>query len=241
MRPGVIVSFVGHVLAVWLTLLNWPASPALPVQGAAIVPVEIVDIGDETNVRALAEQVPDDEVAPQAEEQQPEETRPAPSPTPQQRRQQSSNDEFSLADISGMIDRQRNQGRRQQEGARADRNQRGAGLGTEERASLESRVASLVDRHLRRCWRSTADMPDPERLLVTVEFQLDRNGRLSGQPRVVSPTNYTFDPLMGEAVNRALRAVRVCDPYEFLPNDPSVGEYFEVWRSQEVTFGPHQQ
>ncbi|MBL8538273.1 MAG: hypothetical protein JNM59_12780 [Hyphomonadaceae bacterium] len=240
MRPGVIVSLIGHAGAVMLTMLAWEARSTLPVQGAAIVPVEIVDLGAEANVRALAEQVADDEVAPQEEEQLPEEPAAAPSPTPQPRRPQTNDDDFNLADISGMIDRQRNRGRRQQEGAPADRNQRGAGLGTEERATVESRVASLMDRALRRCWRSTADMPDPERLIVVVEVQLDRNGRLVGQPRVVSPVNYTFDPLMNEAVNRALRAVRVCDPYEFLPNDPSVGEYFEVWRTQEVRFGLRQ-
>lgn len=242
MRPGVIVSVIGHVGAVMLTLFAWEARSTLPIQGAQIVPVEIVDIGAETNVRALAEQVPDEEVAPQEDEQQLEEP-PPPAPTPQQTRQQPqrNNDDFNLADISGMIDRQRNQGRRQQEGAAADRNQRGAGLGTAERATVESRVASLVDRHLRRCWRSTEDMPDPERLIVVVEFQIDRNGRLSGQPRVTSPTNYTFDPLMAEAVNRATRAVRVCDPYEFLPNDPVVGQHFDVWRSQVVTFGRQRQ
>jgi hypothetical protein len=241
MRPGIAISVVGHILAVWLTWVSWPIVSELPSMGAQIVPVEIVNIGAETNVRALAEEVPDDEVAPQEEEQSQEEPAPAPSPTPQQRREQARDDEFNLADISGMIDRQRNQGRRRQEGAPADRNQRGAGLGTEERASIESRVASLMDRHLRRCWRSTADMPDPERLVVTVEVQLDRNGRLVGQPRVISPSNYTFDPLMNEAVNRALRAVRVCDPYEFLPSDPAVGEHFDIWRRQEVRFGLRQQ
>lgn len=241
MRAGLIVSIVGHVGAVLMTMLAWEAHTTLPPQGAAIVPVEIVDISPETNVRALAVEVPEDQVSAQEEETLPDEPQPAPAPTPTPRRQQEPrSDEFNLADISGLIDRERNNGRRQQEGQRADRNQRGAGLGTEERASMESRVASLMDRHLRRCWRSNEDMPDPDRLIVTVAFQLDRNGALSGQPRVVSPRNYTFDQYMNEAVNRALRAVRTCDPYDFLTTDPVVGPYFEVWRDQEVTFGRQQ-
>ena len=54
---------------------------------------------------------------------------------------------------------------------------------------------------------------------------------------MLSPSNYTFDPDMNEAVNRALRAVRTCDPYDRLPDDPVVGDHFEIWRDQEVTFG----
>lgn len=238
MRPGVIVSIIGHVGAVMMTMLAWEARTVLVPSGSTIVPIEIVDVAAEANVRALAEDVPDEEVSPE-EDQEAAEQEPAPAPTPQpapQRRQQA-NDDFNLADISGLIDRQRDPGRQRQEGQRADRNQRGAGLGTAERTSIEARIASIVQQQLNRCWRTVADLPDPERLRVTLSFRLNRDGSLNGQPRVVSPANYTFDPEMNEAVNRALRAVRTCDPIDRLPNDPVVGEYFDIWRDQEVTFG----
>lgn len=238
MRPGVIVSIIGHVGAVMMTMLAWEARTVLVPSGSTIVPIEIVDVAAEANVRALAEDVPDEEVSPE-EDQEAAEQAPAPAPTPQpapQRRQQA-NDDFNLADISGLIDRQRDPGRQRQEGQRADRNQRGAGLGTAERTSIEARIASIVQQQLNRCWRTVADLPDPERLRVTLSFRLNRDGSLNGQPRVVSPANYTFDPEMNEAVNRALRAVRTCDPIDRLPNDPVVGEYFDIWRDQEVTFG----
>lgn len=239
MRAGVIVSIIGHVGAVMMTMLAWEARSSLPQDSVAVVPIEIVDVAEEANVRALAEEVPDEEVAAQEEQvAAEEEPRPAPTPTPTPRRQpQQQNDEFNLAEVSGMIDRQRNSGRRQQEGAPADRNQRSAGLGTAERASLEGRIAAIVQQQLQRCWRTVADMPDPERLRVTLAFRLNRDGSLNGQPRVVSPSNYTFDPQMNEAVNRALRAVRTCDPLTRLPEDPIVGEHFEIWRDQEVQFG----
>lgn len=238
MRPGVIVSIIGHVGAVMMTMLAWEARTVLVPSGSTIVPIEIVDVAAEANVRALAEDVPDEEVSPE-EDREAAEQEPAPAPTPQpapQRRQQA-NDDFNLADISGLIDRQRDPGRQRQEGQRADRNQRGAGLGTAERTSIEARIASIVQQQLNRCWRTVADLPDPERLRVTLSFRLNRDGSLNGQPRVVSPANYTFDPEMNEAVNRALRAVRTCDPIDRLPNDPVVGEYFDIWRDQEVTFG----
>jgi len=97
-----------------------------------------------------------------------------------------------------------------------------------------------VNARLRTCWRTTADLPEPERLQVVVEFQLNRNGTLNGQPSVMSPRNTTFDPIMNEAVQRALRAVRSCD-LSSIADDPVVGPHFDIWREQEVTFGVRRQ
>jgi outer membrane biosynthesis protein TonB len=238
MRAGWVVSFIGHVGFVLMTMLAWEARSTLTPEVGAVVPVEIVDVAAESNVRALAEDVPEQEVAPEEQETAEAEPEPAPEPAPappQQRRQQ--NDEFDLAAIAGLIDRQRDPGRRRQEGERADRSQQGAGLGTAEVAALEDRARALARAHLRRCWRMPIDLPEPDRLVVTVEFDINRNGTLNGQPRVVSPRNYTFDPAMRTAVEAALRAVRVCDPYPF-PDDPVVGEHYEIWRETEFTFRP---
>lgn len=237
MRAGWVVSLIGHIGAVMMTMLAWEARSTLSAESTVIVPIEIVDVAAESNVRALAEQVPEEEVsaAETPPEPEPPQTRPTPSPTPAPQRERRRTEEFDLSDISGLIDKQRDTGRRRQAGAPADRTQRGAGLGTAEVASMEARIASLVQRHLQRCWRLPDDLPDPDRLIVVVEFQLNRNGTLNGQPQVTSPRNYTFDAPMNEAVNRAVRAVRQCDPYP-LPDDPIVGEHFEIWREQEVTF-----
>src|SRR5690606_22816261 len=122
-------------------------------------------------------------------------------------------------------------------GETADRTQEGAGLGTAEVAALEDRARALARAHLRRCWRMPADLPDPDRLVVTVAFDINRNGTLNGRPRVLSPRNSTFDPAMRAAVDAAVRAVQTCDPYPF-PDDPVVGEHYDVWRQTEFTFRP---
>lgn len=238
MRAGWVVSLVGHVGAVMMTMLAWEANTTLSQDGPVIVPIEIIAVAAESNVRALAEQVPEEEEIAAAEtppEPEPPQARPTPAPTPTSPRERRRTEEFDLSDISGLIDKQRDTRRRRQDGAPSDRTQRGAGLGTAEVASMEARIASLVQRHLQRCWRLPDDLPDPDRLVVVVEFQLNRNGTLDGQPQVTSPRNYTFDAPMNEAVNRAVRAVRQCDPYP-LPDDPIVGEHFDIWREQEVTF-----
>jgi hypothetical protein len=240
MRPGVIVSIIGHIGAVMMTLLAWEASSSLPTPQSVVVPVEIVDVALESNVRALAEDVPDEEVAPVEQPPTVAEERPAPAPTPTPQRQRPRNDEFDLSAIAGLIDKQRDPGRERTEGERADRTQRGAGAGTGNAAALEDRVAALTQRAMQRCWRMPADLPDPERLAVTLEFELDRNGNLRGQPRVTMPTNYTFDPHRRAAVEAALRAVRSCD-FTFFPEDPAVGSRYDAWDDLEYTFAVRQQ
>ncbi len=234
MRPGLVVSIVGHVGAVMMTLLAWEARSTLAPEVGSVVPVEIVDVAPESNVRALAEEVPEgEEQADQLAEAVPE---PAPSPTPTpprerpRQQQQDSFDEF-LRNFDTKT------GRRQEEGERADRTQRGAGLGTAEVVAIEDRARALIRAHMRRCWRMPIDLPDPDRLVVTVEFEINRNGTLSGQPRVTSPRNYSFDAPMRTAVDAAVRAVRACDPYP-LPDDPVVGEHYDIWRTQVYTFRP---
>jgi hypothetical protein len=236
MRAGVIVSIVGHVGAVMMTLLVWEARTSLSPAAGSVVPVEIVAVAPESNVRALAVEVPDEELSP--EEQEPEEADPAPAPAPtprEQRRQR--NDDFNLDAVAGLLDKEREPGRRRNEGERADRNQQGSGLGTAEVVAIEDRARALIRAHMRRCWRMPIDLPDPDRLVVTVEFEINRNGTLNGQPRVTSPRNYSFDAPMRTAVDAAVRAVRACDPYP-LPDDPVVGEHYDIWRIQVYTFRP---
>lgn len=235
MRAGVVVSIVGHIGAVMMTYLAWETRTVLLPSSGSVVPVEIVDVAPESNVRALAVEVPDEELSPEEQEPQESEEASAPTPTPQQRRQR--NDDFNLDAVAGLLDKQREPGRRRQEGVRDDRNQQGAGLGTAEVVAIEDRARALVRAHMRRCWRMPIDLPDPDRLVVVVEFDINRNGTLNGQPRVTSPRSYSFDAPMRTAVEAAVRAVRSCDPYP-LPDDPVVGEHFEIWRTQVYTFRP---
>lgn len=239
---GPVVSLIGHIGAVMMTLLAWELNSSLPDNIVTVVPIEIVDVGLEPNVRALAEDVPDEEVSATPEivpeQAQPE---PAPTPRPTPRQTQRDRDVQAFNDLvnSGLEDRSRDPGRRREEGQRADRTQRGVGLGTAERTTLQARANSIAYQEVKRCWRSVIDMPDPERLVVVVTFRLNRDGSLSGQPDVTSPGNYTFDPQMAEAVRRAVSAIRICDSRESfarLANDPFVGEHYELWRDNEVTF-----
>lgn len=238
MRPGVIISIVGHVGAVMMTLLVWETRAVILPSSGSVVPVEIVATAPESNVRALAEEVVEEGEAEADESAQGE---PEAAPVPSQRPPPPRRDEaFSLDEAEATLrNTDSQQGRRRQEGDRSTRNQRGSGLGTEEVVAIEDRARALIRAHMRRCWRMPIDLPEPDRLVVTLEFEINRNGTLNGQPQVTSPRpgSYTFDPAMRTAVDAAVRAVRACDPYP-LPDDPVVGEHYDIWRTQVYTFRP---
>jgi hypothetical protein len=245
MRLGWIVSLIGHVLAVFLTVVNWPASAARDVERGAVVPVEIITLSDVTSVRAIAPPEPEEEV--EAEESTPaeEEPEPAPEPAPPQERprERPLQDFLSEVQTSLLRDKQKEkrQAQRRIEGERGERARAAAGLGAAETADLNAYLGRIMRDHLRRnrCWRAPADLPNPERLIVTVSFRLNARGRLLGNPQLVSPATTFGDPPMRAAVDAAIRAIHACDPYPF-PEDEQAREHYDVWRDMEFTFDPSQ-
>ena len=115
-------------------------------------------------------------------EPEPEEP-PAPVRQPPQRTVQpppSRPAEPSLADLLGNLERQVADAR-SDAGAPAQGAERSAvGSGATDTADL----ATLIRSQTYRCWRTVADMPNPENLGVIVEVRLNRDGSLSGPPRV---------------------------------------------------------
>jgi hypothetical protein len=104
---------------------------------------------------------------------------------------------------------------------------------------MEDRLRALMRAHIIRnqCWREPADARDPASLTVTVRIQLDRNGRLRGQPELVSPTSSGGNPEVRAAIDNALRAVRLCDPFP-MADDPAAARRYDLWRETDYTFRP---
>lgn len=239
---GVIVSVIGHAGAVMLTLLSWNLNPPDAPPAGAVVPVEVVTVAPESNVRALAPPQPEIEEDIPAVADAPEIEQPPPAeaaPNARQRPRERNELDFAALQRELLVDKQRTPTQRRQEGAPADRARQGAGLGTQEVAALTDRLRALSRAHIARnqCWREPVDLPEPERLVITVQFSLNRHGGLEGQPRVVAPVNYGFDPAMRTAAESALRAVRQCDPFPFA-DDPVVGDHYDQWRTMEYVFRP---
>jgi hypothetical protein len=110
-----------------------------------------------------------------------------------------------------------------------------ATLGTQTGTSMNKMSATEMDALISRlteCWDVPVGMRDARDLVVTVHILFKRDGSLAAEPVVV---NHSALPVFQVAAESALRAVRKCAPYNFLP--PARYEY---WNDVIVDFDPRQ-
>jgi hypothetical protein len=93
-------------------------------------------------------------------------------------------------------------------------------------------LADSIRSQAQRCYRGSADAPDPERLIVVIRVRLNRDGSLDGQPDVFNrqAIDLSGDRYWRVARDRAMAAIIDCAPYR-LP-----AEHFSIWRRIDVTF-----
>lgn len=241
MRPGVVVSGIGHVGFVMMTLVAWPMQTLSEANIGTVVPVEIVTIAAVTDVRALTPETAEEEPTPveQASEATPPPTETAPAPPDPRRAPPRDRNELNLASLGDLLNDRREETRPRAvpNAERSDRARRGAGLGAAEQARLEDYIRARGDAHIGRCWRAPVDSANPERLAVVVEIDLDRTGHIRGAPRVLSPTGIIVGAELRAAIDNAVRAVRACDPYPFADDERTSGHY-ELWRQITYNLDP---
>jgi hypothetical protein len=228
MRFGWLGSIIVHLVLAAVTLVAWPRdAPDLPPP-SSVVPVDIIDtISEVTNVSAIAPPPPEtpltEEVAPDGSPQSVAPPTPEDAEIVHDPRQKMKPKEkerapvTNLNDLAALIDRSRQkEGQRNTSAPNAapgDRPRDAIGAGTD----LTMTETDAINSHVQRCWRAPADQPYPERLIVKVRIRLNADGSLATQPELVSPRIYA-DAATRVAVEAALRAVRVCDPFPVAPN-----------------------
>jgi hypothetical protein len=237
---GLLLSLAIHGVLVFASVLAWPHVAKSMDMDSAIVPIDVVSFSETSNISPIAAE--NALTAPTAEEAGapldagkateaeavPDLTAPKPkTPPPTQKPQQ----KFSLDQLSALIDRsKKTPGTGQQttspSAPTGEKPRTGFGAKSGLTASIEDYLASVFER----CWRSTQDMPNPERLIVTVRVTLNRDGTLASDPRTISAV-LPGDAQMNVAAQNALRAVRTCGPYK-LP-----AESFAEWRELDLRFG----
>ncbi|MBI1236988.1 MAG: hypothetical protein GC188_09940 [Alphaproteobacteria bacterium] len=116
-----------------------------------------------------------------------------------------------------------------------DRSSSSSGRAQDSASSYEAIGVTLADSirsQAQRCYRGSADAPDPERLIVVVRVRLNRDGTLDGQPDILNrqAIDVSSDRYWRVARDRALAAIIDCAPYR-LP-----AEHFTIWRRIDVTF-----
>ena len=83
---------------------------------------------------------------------------------------------------------------------------------------------------LRDCWRVPVGVAEARDLQVFVRVLFNKDGSLAAEPRLMNRGSH---PAFQVAAESALRAVRSCAPYTFLP----IAKY-EAWKDIEVEFNP---
>ncbi len=190
---------------------------------------------------------PEPEPAPVVSEPEPEPEAPAPDPKPEPpkaapsvkpKRQEP--DELDLDALSKLIDKEKEAARAApastapSETRQTAENARAAvGAGDRLSASVIQKMKSAVQP----CWSvaSIVGAPEPERLIVVLQFELNRDGTLASPPRVENALqiNLSGNQFWKVAEREAVSATNECAPYDFLPPDQ-----YESWKEMRLVFNP---
>ncbi len=174
------------------------------------------------------EPVPEKKPEPPKEEPKKEEPKPKPKPK---------TDELDFDRLAAVVDKAKKEEARPETPSettlQADKAREAVGAGDRLTASDISKMKAAVGR----CWSVTAlaGAPDANKLVVQLEFELNRDGTLTGPPRVANAMqiNMSGNRFWKVAEQTAIRAVQSCQPYDFLSPDR-----YDTWRAMELYFDP---
>lgn len=139
----------------------------------------------------------------------------------------SESDDFDMDKIAALLNKEK------PSGGGARRSTRAASLGSDRPnngAKLSQSEMDALRGQVEKCWNIPAGAQDGGSLKVSVQFKLDRNGALEGQPRIVDGGGSSG--VQRAAAEAARRAVSRCSPYT-LPADK-----YEAWADVIVHFDP---
>ncbi|MEM0986134.1 MAG: hypothetical protein AAGJ32_07810 [Pseudomonadota bacterium] len=222
---------------------------ALPEEDAEDTPVEEQFAAEETPPPPEEEEtvsLPEETEEPEATEEEDEpEPEPEPEEEPLRRETDDLDDILDFAENTfdqDLLDKTPEEARRsvqprpeltdEQPNTAAADSQLGAG----DRLRNQQSVINIIRVQMEQCWDNVVDLPNPERLNVTIEMQLNRDGTLKRDARLVTPSRPPIgDRPMQQAIERALRAARKCAPYR-LPEDAL--ESYDDWDEVTLNIGP---
>lgn len=221
------------------------------------VPVDILNIDDVTRVKEVKpEPVEEEETTPEpvrARPETPQETlvpnpdlKPKPKPdqdeverkklvasvTPQTKPRAPTS--FDAGKIAALIDKSKKDkptNTREKELEDAVNQSRIAGLEAQRNTAT---ISDFIKRRMEECWSAPVGALNVGDLLVVVSFKLNPEGYLVGPPKVENQTQImaSNNPYHQAVRDSALRAVRLCEPYQ-LPR-----EMYDQWKDLELKFDP---
>lgn len=251
MRRGIIGSATLHVVVMGAAMITWPHAVKPSDEMPSIVPVDLVTIGEQTNLApTVKEEPPPPEPEPQIE---PEEIKPVaippeeleepaplkfepekaetPPPPPMPRPKPPPEKKFNVDNILALLDKRAPKAPPAPANARlAERTIRG--IGEQNAMTMDLKDALLAQ--MRECWNPPVGAPDPEKLIVYVHVSLAPDGTLAQPPQLLAESQAAAasDPFTRASADAALRAIHVCVPYHMPP------ERYEAWSEIDMIFDP---
>ena len=176
-----------------------------------------------------------EEKAPEpAPEKKPEQKKPEPKPKPKPKPKP---EDLDLDALSALVDKSRKaeaaSDAETDAALEAERARAAIGAGDRLAASEIDKMRAAVSR----CWNASAIIgaPEPEKLVVELDIDLNRDGTLAGAPRVVNALEISLsgNRFWKVAEQNAVRAVQACAPYDFF--DPM---RYNEWKAFTLNFDP---
>ena len=199
------------------------AEPKPPEPQAKPEPKQAFAKEPEAKVDPIAEALKKDNTKP--EKKKPEKK--ADTPTPKQP-EPKPQPKFDATRIAALLDKR--DPRRQAATGSTLSNTPALGTETGRAVTLSQNELDALRARLRQCWQVPVGLADARDLVVTVRIQFKQDGSLLTEPRVMNSAGH---PAFQVASESALRAVRSCAPYTFLP-----AAKYEAWKDVLVDFDP---
>jgi hypothetical protein len=247
-RGGLIASAVLHVAIIVATLVTFSqAKLDIEDKSPPIVPVDLVSIGQKTNIEETVRERPKDvpiqvqpprqdelqtpvSMVPEQAEVAPSEPslpKPRPMPLPKTKPQAEPKKKKPDEDFSALLNKLTAPSAVPKNARVAARTQKGFGamnaMTMELRDALKNQIEQCMD------WGVIATAPNAQNIVVSVDLSLNPDGTVA---RAASQSEGTHDTYERAASDAALRAIRVCAPYK-LP-----AERYADWRDSAVNFSP---
>jgi len=225
-RLGILISIVLHLGLVVALFVSFSKKLDIPVENVSVVPVDLVTVGEETNIAPMVKKedltppdVKDIEPAPTPDVAPPKfEIAPDAKPAPKK-----AEEKFDINDIEKLLAHKKPVNARVGTQTFA-----GVGAGT----ALTADLASVLFSQIKPCWTPPIGSVNAENLVVVYEITLDKAGTVSGQPKLLSEGAAPNTPR--DAANQAaFRAIKMCQPYKLPANR------YNEWRHFSFRFDPH--
>lgn len=252
---GAVLLHAGIIAA---TFFTWSHTLDIADQSPPIVPVDLVTIGEKTDIAPMVKeqpkdepkddtqppapepvktqeaQPPPDEAPPPPDEatSEPKITAPPPPIVPKLKpKPEQKKDKFDINNIVALLDK------RAPSASAANAkvgNRTIRGIGAQNAMTMD--LVDALRNQIAQCWSPPVGAPHPDQLIVSFELYLNPDGSVAQPPQLAgsSVAAASGDPFMRAAAEAARRAIYTCAPYR-LPADR-----YNQWRDITLNFDPRQ-